>query len=75
MITTFNQLVGRANEQRVALYEFAKQTLKSQEEERKRLSRELHDEIVQTLVSIGQRLELASKILDNNPETARKKTQ
>ena len=73
VIMTFNQLARRVNEQRLALYEFAKQVLKSQEEERRRLSRELHDEIVQTLVSFGQRLELVRKILNHDPEAARKR--
>jgi signal transduction histidine kinase len=71
IITTINQLASRVNEQRIAQHEYAKQVLKSQEEERSRLSRELHDEIVQTMVSIGQRLELASNALDHNPDAAR----
>lgn len=43
----------------------------AQEEERKRLARELHDETVQSLIALGHRVEMAQKALDSDPEKAR----
>lgn len=45
----------------------------AQEEERKRLARELHDETVQSLIALGHRVEMAQKALDKDPETARRR--
>ena len=42
----------------------------AQEEERKRLARELHDETVQSLIALGHRIEMVQKTLDKNPERA-----
>ena len=42
----------------------------SQEEERKRIARELHDDTVQSLIAIGQRIELVKGSLDD-PNMAR----
>lgn len=41
-----------------------------QEEERKRLARELHDETVQTLIALKQQVELAERELERQPERA-----
>jgi signal transduction histidine kinase len=45
----------------------------AQEQERKRLARELHDETVQTLIALGHRIELVQKALDKDPEQARRR--
>jgi signal transduction histidine kinase len=45
----------------------------AQEEERQRLARELHDETVQALIALGQRIEMAQKALDKDPEKARQR--
>ncbi|MCL4303992.1 MAG: hypothetical protein KJ077_50375 [Anaerolineae bacterium] len=45
----------------------------AQEEERKRLARELHDETVQALIALGQRIEMAQKALDKDPDRARQR--
>ena len=42
----------------------------NQEEERKRLARELHDETVQTLIALKQQVELAARELAHQPERA-----
>jgi signal transduction histidine kinase len=42
----------------------------AQEEERKRLARELHDETVQSLIALGHRVEMVQKALDKDPKRA-----
>lgn len=49
------------------------QILSAQEEERKRISRELHDEITQTLVSITVHLEALAKEASVNPRRLKQK--
>jgi signal transduction histidine kinase len=45
----------------------------AQEEERKRLARELHDETIQSLIALGHRVEMAQKALDKEPVRARQR--
>ncbi len=45
----------------------------AQEEERHRLARELHDETVQALIALGQRIEMVQKALDKDPDKARQR--
>jgi len=45
----------------------------AQEDERKRLARELHDETVQSLVALGHRVEMAQKAFDKDPGRARQR--
>lgn len=45
----------------------------AQEEERKRLARELHDETVQSLIALGHRVEMAQKALSKDPERAQQR--
>lgn len=46
-----------------------------QEEERKRLARELHDETVQTLIALNQQIELAERELGHSPPLAAQRLQ
>lgn len=71
LINTFNQLVSRLNEQQLALYQYSRSIVQSQEEERLRLSRELHDEIVQMLVGLSQRVELCRSTVEHSPTCMR----
>lgn len=66
----FNQMVIRLAEQQGALRQYAHQALLSQEEERQRISHELHDETVQDLVGLVQRLELCRNEMDRDPQAA-----
>jgi len=70
LIGAFNYMVIRLAEQRTALHQYALQVLQSQEEERKRISRELHDDTVQDLVGLGQRIELCRYALQDDPAEA-----
>ena len=64
-------MVIRLSEQKVVLRRYAVQVLQSQEKERKRLSRELHDDTIQTLVSLVQRLHLCHEAMERDPAAVR----
>lgn len=70
LIRTFNQMVIRLARQQTSLRQYAHKALLSQEEERQRLSRELHDGTLQDLVGLYQRVELCSNELSGNPQSA-----
>jgi two-component system sensor histidine kinase UhpB len=53
--------------------DYAAAVTATQEEERKRLARELHDETVQSLIALGHRIEMAQKALEKDPERARQR--
>jgi PAS domain S-box-containing protein len=66
------QLLDQSRQMQQQLRQLSHQILQAQEEERKRISRELHDEITQTLVGINVHLAtLAQKTLD--PKDLKKK--
>lgn len=73
LMRAVNGMVARLAEQRAALRRYARQVLVSQEEERRRLSRDLHDETVQDLVALTQRLELCANALETDPVAARQR--
>ncbi len=73
LIGVFNRMVSYLEEQQAAARRFAGQVLQSQEDERKRLSRELHDETVQDLVGLVQRLELCRNELIRDPGEAKRR--
>lgn len=70
LIHAFNQMVIRLAKQQIALRQYAHKSLLSQEEERQRLSRELHDGPLQDLVGLHQRIELYQNELAEAPQQA-----
>jgi len=70
LIGAFNYMVIRLAEQRATLRQYALQVLRSQEGERRRISRELHDETVQDLVGLVQRIELCRSAVRQEPAVA-----
>lgn len=69
-------LVGMADQvqrYQVGMRDYIAAVTLAQEEERKRLARELHDETVQALIALGQRIEMAQKALDRDPAKARQR--
>src|SRR5271157_212733 len=73
LIRTFNQMVINLNEQQNTLRQYAVQALRAQEAERQRISRDLHDQTVQDLVGLSQRLELCRSALTRDPLNARRR--
>ncbi len=70
LIKSFNQMVIRLADQQSTLRQFAHKALLSQEDERQRLSHELHDGTLQDLVGLAQRVELCRNELESNPQLA-----
>ena len=73
LIKAFNQMVIRLAEQQGTLRQYAHKALLSQEEERQRLSHELHDGTLQDLVGLAQRVELCRSEMERDPELARRR--
>jgi two-component system sensor histidine kinase UhpB len=61
----FNEMVEQIRKYRAGVRQYVADITQSQEEERKRIARELHDDTVQSLIAIGQRIELIKGVLDD----------
>ncbi|MBI1877743.1 MAG: HAMP domain-containing protein [Chloroflexi bacterium] len=59
----FNEMVEQIRKYRAGVRQYVADVTQSQEEERKRIARELHDDTVQSLIAIGQRIELIKEML------------
>ncbi len=67
----FNEMVQQIRRYRAGVSQYVADITQSQEEERKRVARELHDDTVQSLIAINQRLELLRNTLDDDPDEIR----
>jgi len=67
-----SQRLDEAHHMQAQLRHLSHQLLQAQEEERKRISRELHDDITQTLVGINVQLETLTKATTLNPASFRR---
>lgn len=65
------RLLRQSRRMQEQLRHLSHQILRVQEEERKRISRELHDEIAQTLVNIHLQLETLARDTEKNPANLR----
>lgn len=66
--TAFNEMVQQIGKYRAGMRQYVADITNSQEEERKRIARDLHDDTVQTLIAIGQRIELIKGFADDPVE-------
>ena len=66
----FNEMVEQIRKYRAGVRQYVADITRTQEEERKRIARELHDDTVQSLIAINQRLELTKATLED-PTDAR----
>jgi len=67
---TLDQMAKRVQNYQIGMHDYIAAITQGQEEERKRLARELHDDTVQALIALGQRVEMAQKALPGDPEHA-----
>lgn len=73
LISTFNQMLDRLEQNAQQLHQLPGAILQAQEEERQRVARELHDEAAQALTSLLVRVRLLER--SEAPEEARKHVQ
>jgi two-component system sensor histidine kinase UhpB len=66
----FNTMVDQLRKYRSDIQSYIISILNSQEDERKRIARELHDETAQALIVLGRRIEMAEELSDNAELTA-----
>lgn len=71
----FNEMAGRIARYRTGLQRYVAAVTYSQEEERKRIARELHDDTIQSLIALARRLELLEKSIENPIDAARQLVQ
>lgn len=64
---TVNRMALQLEAARAAMQDYIAAMTRGQEEERKRLARELHDDTIQSLIALQQRVELADKALRKDP--------
>lgn len=66
----FNEMVEQIRRYRAGVRQYVADITRTQEEERKRIARDLHDDTVQSLIAINQRLELVKELLKEDPNEA-----
>lgn len=67
----FNRMVEQIARYQAGLRQYVAAITHTQEDERKRIARDLHDDTVQSLIAIGQRVELAREAISEDPEDAK----
>lgn len=67
---TLNDLAQQVRRYQQGMRDYIGAITRGQEEERKRLARELHDDTIQDLIALGHRVEMARRALDRDPEQA-----
>jgi signal transduction histidine kinase len=67
----FNRMVQQIARYQAGLRQYVAAITHTQEEERKRIARDLHDDTTQSLIAIGQRVELAREVISDDPEDAK----
>ena len=64
---TLDQMARRIQNYQSGMHDYITALTRGQEEERKRLARELHDDTAQALIALGHQIEMAQKALDADP--------
>jgi signal transduction histidine kinase len=67
---TLDQMAGRIQSYQRGMHDYIAAITEGQEEERKRLARELHDDTAQALIALRQQVEAAQKLVAHDPERA-----
>ncbi len=67
---TMDDMAQRIQAYQRGMHSYIAAITQGQEEERRRLARELHDDTAQALIALGQQVEMAHKLLPTSPERA-----
>jgi len=67
---TLDNMAQQVSAAQAAMQNYIGAITHSQEDERKHLARELHDDTIQTLIAVQQRIELAQRALNRDPALA-----
>ncbi len=67
---TLDQMAKRIQGYQRGMHDYIAAITQGQEEERRRLARELHDDTAQALIALGQQVEMAQKLLAKDPGRA-----
>ena len=67
---TLDQMAQRIQSYQKGMHDYIAAITQGQEEERRRLARELHDDTAQALIALSQRVEMAQKLLATDPSLA-----
>jgi signal transduction histidine kinase len=71
LAASFNDMAYKVARYRAGMQQYVSAITHTQEEERKRIARELHDDTIQSLIALGRRLELLEKSLENPIDAAK----
>lgn len=64
---TMDQMAHQLQRYQAALQDYLRAITQTQEEERARLGRELHDETIQTLIALGHKAQMVQRSLERDP--------
>jgi signal transduction histidine kinase len=67
---TMDEMARRIQSYQSGMHDYIAAITQGQEEERRRLARELHDDTAQSLIALRQQVEIAQKLLPVDPEAA-----
>ncbi len=67
---SLNNMANQVSAAQLAMQNYIVAITHSQEDERKHLARELHDDTIQTLIAVQQRIEMAQRTLNRDPALA-----
>ncbi len=67
---TLDQMAHQVQQAQAAMQNYIATIMRGQEDERVRLARELHDDTIQSLIAVQQRIEMAQKAMTKDPALA-----
>ncbi len=70
---TLDRMAHQVQQAQAAMQNYITTIMRGQEDERMRLARELHDDTIQSLIAVQQRIEMAHKALSKDPALAASK--